>query len=62
MVAVRLCVVSILDEQVEFLLPILHILAFFSLIEFHNKKRCVWFYIEQSNKMYSIVIMQEYEF
>lgn len=29
MVAVRLCVVSMLDEQVEFLLPILHILAFF---------------------------------
>ncbi len=29
MFAVRLCVVSMLDEQVEFLLPILHVLAFF---------------------------------
>lgn len=62
MVAVRLCVVSMLDEQVKFLLTILHILAFFPLIEFHNKKSCVWFYIEQSNTINSIVIMQEYEF
>ncbi len=29
MVTVRMCVVSMLDEQVKPLLPILHILAFF---------------------------------
>lgn len=29
MVQVRLCVVSMLDEQVDFLLPILHVLVFF---------------------------------
>lgn len=55
MVAVRLCVVSMLDEQVEFLLTILHILAFFShdWVSQQEKLCLILHRAEQYNKFHS---------